>query len=480
MDAQPNDCSEVVGSSGVSGVPESEGMGRLVVVSNRVPTGMRSADTGGLATALKGALSSGGLWFGWSGEIAPDEAAAEVVRSRIDGNIVFSVLDLTEQDLEEYYFGYSNRSLWPILHYRIDLADFRREHYAGYLRVNRRFARILAEQVKSNDTIWIHDYHLIPLAQELRRLGLRNKIGFFLHIPWPSPDIWAALPEHRKLLSSFEAYDLIGLQTEFDAENFIQSVAREGLEALIPAEKVAAFPISIETKEFAAVASTAGNHPLARKLATSLRGRKLMIGVDRLDYTKGIGQRMGCFGRFLEMVPAARGKVVYLQVTPKTRSEVPEYMQIQREVAEIAGRINGAYGDIDWVPIWYMNRTIRREALAGLYRLADVGLVTPLRDGMNLVAKEYVAAQDEADPGVLVLSRFAGSSHEMDGALLVNPYDEDETAAAIEKALAMPLDERQARWRGMFERLRTHDVECWRESFLRALEPSRPVLKVAS
>lgn len=451
-------------------------MGRLTVISNRVPKAGRDADAGGLAVALKGALvSSGGMWFGWSGNIAATEADCENLTRRIDGNVVYAVADLTERDVAEYYLGYANRALWPLLHFRTDLFESRREDFDGYMRVNRRFAQIVAGQIRPDDLVWVHDYHLIPMAAELRALGIRNRIGFFLHIPWPAADIWTVLPAHRELLASFDAYDVIGFQTQHDAENFKGCLERQGVRGDIR-NRVGAYPISIDTEAFAEVAADAARHPIAGRLEASLRGRKLMIGVDRLDYTKGIDKRLAAFERFLAATPSAKGSVVFLQVTPKSRSEVPEYATMQRQIAEVAGHINGTYSDVESVPLRYLNRTIRREALAGLYRLASVGLVTPLRDGMNLVAKEFVAAQDAEDPGVLVLSEFAGAAAELKGALLVNPYDIDGTADAIRQAVAMPLEERIARWRGMFEQLSTHDIVCWRESFLRKLAPQRPFL----
>lgn len=447
-------------------------MGRLVIVSNRVPAG-KSADAGGLAVALKGALAGGGLWFGWSGKVASPGADPEATTSRIDGNIRFSVLDLGSEDIEAYYHGFANRALWPLLHYRMDLADYRESDYDGYLRVNRLFARVLARQIRPDDLIWVHDYHLIPLAAALRQEGVRNRIGFFLHIPWPSADVWSAMPRHREILAAFDSYDLVGFQTAHDAENFAGCLTRAGVGGSSLRSRTGAFPISIDTGAYATAAAHSASHPIAARLEASLRGRKLVIGVDRLDYTKGIDRRMASFARYVETTPSARGNVVYLQVTPKSRSEVPEYADIQRRIAEIAGRINGAFSDLDWMPIRYLNRTIRREALAGLYRMAAVGLVTPLRDGMNLVAKEFVAAQDPEDPGVLVLSEFAGAARELDGALLVNPFDGDAMASAIGSAIAMPLDERKARWRPMFEHLLKNDVVRWRETFLQAIEPSQ-------
>ncbi len=460
-------------------------MGRLVVVSNRVPPPAdKGATAGGLAVALKAALrETGGLWLGWSGDTAEEASGEPVVRTRTEDTIDFAVVDLSRKDQEEYYQGFANRALWPLLHYRLDLVDFDRRDTSGFFRVNAMFATLLAERLRPDDVVWVHDYHLIPLGNELRERGVRNRIGFFLHIPWPPPDVFMAMPCHQRLLETFTAYDLVGFQTDHDAENFASCLRRAGIGRetapgrFVAGERtfdVGAFPIGIDTRAFAASAARAVANPIIRRMATSLDGRALVVGVDRLDYSKGIHQRMLAYERFLKTDPARRGRVVYLQVTPKSRSEVPEYAAMQREVAETAGRINGAHGDIDWVPIRYLNRTIKHTALSGLYRMARVGLVTPLRDGMNLVAKEFVAAQDPDDPGVLVLSRFAGAARELTSALQVNPYDLDATAAAIAEGVAMPHDERIGRWRAMYARILENDVHRWCRSFLDRLSEAAP------
>lgn len=457
-------------------------MSRLVIVSNRVPSPDVGADAGagGLAVALKAALAErGGLWFGWSGEQAENEASAENVRTVNSGKIEFALVDLSERDISEYYAGFANRALWPLLHYRLDLTDFDRRDTTGYFRVNAMFAKKLAERIRPDDVIWVQDYHLIPLAAELRAMGCTNRIGFFLHIPWPPPDIWFALPVYRRLLEALTAYDLVGFQTEYDAEYFTASIVRAGVGAEVaPGSIVAgerhfqtgAFPIGIETERFAAIAARAAASKTVQRMRASLSDRSLIIGVDRLDYSKGIDHRMLAYERFLANNPASRNRVVFLQVTPKSRSNVPEYAAMQTQLAQTAGRVNGAYGDVDWTPIRYVNRTIRRSTLAGLYRLSNVALVTPLRDGMNLVAKEFVAAQSPDDPGVLVLSRFAGAAHELSGALLVNPYDLENTGEAIARAVTMGREERIARWKPMFDHLMTNDVGRWRDTFLAALE----------
>jgi trehalose 6-phosphate synthase len=449
-------------------------MSRLVVVSNRV-----KGDAGGLAVGIEQALKqTGGLWFGWSGNVS---ASGNESSSR-SGDIDYHLIDLAQEDLDRYYSGYANGAIWPLFHNRLDLAHFERQDWDAYRRVNRLFAEKLLPLLRPDDIIWVHDYHLMLLAAELRALGVRNQIGFFLHIPFPSPDLLFALPSHREVLRGLAAFDLTGFQTEDDVDNFARGMQRDGLgrrvdgrivDAFGTSFRAAAFPIGIETARFAELASRAFRNSVVQRTRDSLNGRQLLIGVDRLDYSKGLSQRIEAFSDFLETRPAMRRQVIYLQVTPKSRSEVSGYPQMQRAIAELAGRVNGAYGDVDWTPMRYVNRPLGRPALAGLYRASRVALVTPLRDGMNLVAKEYVAAQDPADPGVLILSRFAGAAHELDGALLVNPYDREEMSGAIAQALEMPLAERLNRWRGMFARILRNDVHHWRERYLAELTAGR-------
>jgi trehalose 6-phosphate synthase len=344
----------------------------------------------------------------------------------------------------------------------------------GYFRVNRFFAHRLAPMLEPDDTIWIHDYHLIPLAAELRQMGVKNRIGFFHHIPWPPADVLFTMPVHEEIMRGLAAYDLVGFQTDHDLENFAGCLRREEMgDALGDGRfnsgdkifKGGAYGIGIETEAFAKFARKAVSHAMVHKAKESIIGRDLIIGVDRLDYSKGLTQRIDAFERFVLNNPAHQRNVTYLQVTPKSRSEVPEYEQMQRTVAEQAGRVNGALGTVDWVPIRYINRSLSRPILAGLYRLARVGLVTPLRDGMNLVAKEYVAAQDPEDPGVLILSQFAGAALQMKDAVLVNPYSAEEMSDAIVTALAMPKEERIRRWRALMDVVEREDVLWWRRRF---------------
>lgn len=455
-------------------------MSRLVVISNRVPMPEKSgtAPAGGLAVALQAALEErGGVWMGWSGKSSGTRDPAPLSLTE-RGNITYALTDLTKTDVDEYYHGFANRVLWPICHYRLDLAEYGRKEMAGYFRVNRFFAHRVAPLIQEDDILWIHDYHLIPLAAELRQMGFKNKIGFFLHIPWPPADVLFAMPVHEEIMRSLTHYDLVGFQTDHDLENFRGCLVREGYgnaigDGLFQSHgrtfKGGFYSIGIETAAFAEFARKAASSSMVRKARQSMEDRDLIIGVDRLDYSKGITQRIDAYESFVTRNPAHQGKVTYLQITPKSRSEVPEYEAMQRTVAEQAGRVNGALGTVDWVPIRYINRSIGRPVLAGLYRLAKVGLVTPLRDGMNLVAKEFVAAQDPEDPGVLVLSRFAGAARELKGALLVNPYDIEGTGNAIARALTMGLEERTQRWQGMMDHLLEHDVKRWCDDFLEDL-----------
>ncbi|WP_170151556.1 alpha,alpha-trehalose-phosphate synthase (UDP-forming) [Microvirga subterranea] len=458
-------------------------MSRLVVVSNRVavpdPTGKGSA--GGLAVALREAFQAyQGIWFGWSGKVAahPSSQPKLVDKERVQ----YALMDLTSLDRQEYYNGFANRALWPIMHYRIGLSEFSRADYAGYLRVNRTFATALAQMVRPDDLVWVHDYHLIPLAAEMRALGLTNRIGYFHHIPWPAPEVLGTLPGSRELLRAITDYDLVGMQTDRDADNLRRALMQEFGAAQRKADivdlgerqtRVKGYPIGIDVRGFEQAAQRSGNHRIVRQTAAGLGSRQLIIGVDRLDYSKGIPERMEAFERFLIGNPDQRGRVTYLQITPTSRSEVPEYATLSRVVNETLGRINGSLGEPGWVPIHYVNSTYPRSVLAGLHRLAKVGLVTPMRDGMNLVAKEYVAAQNPEDPGVLVLSKFAGAAQQLTDALIVNPNDKFEVAEAIRDALYMDRTERITRWERMMNAIRETDVSWWAATFLRDLSGNK-------
>ncbi|MBV9557563.1 MAG: alpha,alpha-trehalose-phosphate synthase (UDP-forming) [Pseudolabrys sp.] len=451
-------------------------MARLVVISNRVAVPDRATRAGGLAVALKAALKRNhGLWFGWSGKVVASPGAAEA--SEHDG-ISYVTIDLAKADHEEFYNGFANGVLWPILHYRLDLIEFTRRDFGGYLRVNDYFARHLETLLKPDDVIWVHDYHFIPLARMLRERGHKNRIGFFLHIPFPTPEVLTALPNHDKLIPSLCHYDLVGFQTDVDAANFSRYLAQECGLAWASGNsfhfhdrvvEFGAFPIGIETETFAKIARRAVHTKFVKDVVSSLGGRAMLIGADRLDYSKGLPLRMEAFDRFLANFPDWRGKCTYLQITPTSRGDIEQYAEIARRVGEAAGRINGTYGEANWTPIRYINKAHSRTALAGLYREARACLVTPLRDGMNLVAKEFIAAQNADDPGVLVLSRFAGAARELKSAMLVNPYDPEGVAQSINRALSMPLDERRQRQAELFKVVLDNDISHWSDRYLDVL-----------
>ena len=463
-------------------------MARLVIVSNRVALPReRSGAAGGLAVAMREALRrNGGLWFGWSGELSEETAAAPRILEA--GKITYATLDLSHADHRAYYLGYSNSVIWPLFHYRLGLFEFRRDTFEGYLRVNAAFAAALAPLLQPDDLVWVHDYHMIPLGDELRKRGVHNHIGFFLHIPFPTTEVLTAMPGHEHLVKALCAYDLIGFQTDADLHGFADYIVNEAqgtidsdgaFAAFGRSGRAGVFPISIDTDGFARAAERAASGPETKRLSESLVGRALIIGVDRLDYSKGLPQRFEAFDYLMERRREHRSRVTLMQIAPPSRGQVAQYRALRRELEGLAGHINGKLAEFDWVPIRYLNKTFTRNTLAGFYRLARIGLVTPLRDGMNLVAKEYVAAQDGKDPGMLVLSRFAGAARELDGALIVNPFDAEAMAEAMHQGLIMPLEERRARWAQMIEVLRHNSIVKWREDFLRALREGVPTKAAA-
>ncbi|MFT3717463.1 alpha,alpha-trehalose-phosphate synthase (UDP-forming) [Pseudorhodoferax sp.] len=456
-------------------------MARLVCVSNRVAD-PRKTEAGGLAVALSGALQAGGgLWFGWSGKVLDIEGPTPEdthVHLHQAGNVTLATLDLSQWDHDAYYLGYSNAVLWPVFHYRLDLADFDAGYIEGYRRVNQLFARKLLPLLREDDVIWVHDYHLIPLAGELRALGSRHRIGFFLHIPLPPPQIFAAIPAHEWLARSLFAYDLVGFQSEADLQHFNHYAAieahaedRDGdgrrWRAFGRTLRTAAFPIGIDVEEFDALATAHDATEMYRRMREEYSRRQLLVGVDRLDYSKGLPHRLRAFRELLRRHPDNIRRATLIQIAAPSRESVDAYGDILRELESLAGSMNGDFGELDWMPVRYMHRTMARRRLPGLYRAARVALVTPLRDGMNLVAKEFVAAQDPEDPGVLVLSRFAGAVEQMRAdAVLVNPYDSTAMADAIQFALQMPLAERRRRHERLMDGIRRFDVHWWCRSFL--------------
>jgi trehalose 6-phosphate synthase len=453
-------------------------MSRLVVVSNRVADLESGVQSGGLAVAVTSVLEeTGGVWFGWDGNVVDDDADRTLNLTQHD-RATIATLPLTRDEYENYYLGYSNKVLWPSFHYRLGLLDYQTAYFEGYRRVNAMMADHLAKLITPQDLVWIHDYHLIPLASELRSRGVTARIGFFLHIPFPPPDVLSAVPDHAWLLETLFAYDVVGFQTSLDVSNF-QRHALEHAGGVQDADGrmsaygrtivVKSFPIGIDVDAISAMAHTSEAHASIRLLAQRTLNRAQIIGVDRLDYTKGLPDRLKAFRRLLELYPEHRKQVILMQIAPPTREEVAAYVDIREDLEGLSGNINGEFGDFDWTPVRYIHRAIPRDTLAALYRGSKAGLVTPLRDGMNLVAKEYIATQDVDDPGVLILSQFAGAAEDLEEALIVNPYDIDDVAGAMQRALTMPFAERIERHRALLDRVRARDVKYWRDQFLTAL-----------
>lgn len=442
-------------------------MSRLIVVSNRVPD--NDTPSGGLVVALHECLTSrGGEWIGSSDERVSQ--TSPTFKEIGEGPYRRLTFDLTEAEHQGFYLGYANSVLWPLFHWRSDLIDLNDADEALYRSVNQRVAQMLSERLQPTDTLWVHDYHFLPLAHALRKHGVTNRIGFFLHIPFPRTQDLMALPAREDFSEWLAAFDLVGLQTERDVAALLElfrseekaEFLRDGRIKFGPRRfGVASFPIGIDVDEFERLAEV--GDPVDLRLDPDER---LVIGVDRLDYSKGLVNRFEAFGTYLDQHSAPHPPVTFLQVAQPSRGAIEAYQDIRAGLESTTGRINGTYGRLDWTPIRYLNQSVPREKLAGLFRRADVGLVTPFADGMNLVAKEYVAAQDPNDPGVLILSHFAGAAEQLDGALLVNPYDVGEMSGAIAQALHMEIGERKARHAQMIETLRRYDIDWWANAFL--------------
>lgn len=451
---------------------------RLFVVSNRLPMGANPF--GGLVVALHDALArSGGCWIGAHPEPGQDNGRFEEVRGAPYQRLAFR---LTPKNIEDYYLGFANSVLWPLCHRRVDLVKILPGQWEAYQAVNRRLAKMIAALIEPDDLVWVHDYHFLPLAAELRALGLTNRIGFFLHIPFPVQADLSILPEPERFADNIAHYNLVGLQTRGDVARCLEMFRADPRSEFLNdgtikfQERVTAvrsFPIGIDVAGFRGDAERDGPDPFGRSGPPDT----FAIGVDRLDYSKGLPNRFAAFARYLELRPA-ESRPCLVQIAPPTRQGVQAYQDITEELQGLTGRINGQFAELDWTPIRFINRSVDRARLARLYRQAQCCLVTSLADGMNLVAKEYVAAQDPADPGVLILSRFAGAAEDMTAALLVNPYDIEEIARAIGTAFNMPIDERRERYAACIDVVARTDAALWSEAFLNVLQSQLPTLDV--
>ncbi len=447
-------------------------MSRLIAISNRTAVDP-NARAGGLAIALWEALNaSGGAWAGWSGAICEGDPETQELS---DDGVDFILTDLTQEEHDGYYHAYANRTLWPLFHYRTDLVSFDHDAFRIYSDVNRRLAEMVTERIAADDVVWVHDYHLLLFARYLREMGWTGRAGFFLHIPFPPPEVFTILPEHREVAEALCAHSVVGFQSERDRANFVRYLVEycDGAEtsdgkvnAFGSTTLIRAYPIGIDPQAFTQASVSEAARAAAHQIGSILNDRQLVIGVDRMDYSKGLPERFAAVGEFYDNYPEMRGRVSVTQIAPPSRSVVAEYRELREELDRLAGRVNGDHGDLDWIPLRYLARAYDRDQLAGLFRIARAGLVTPLRDGMNLVAKEFVMAQNPMDPGVLILSEFAGAAEQLHDALIVNPFDTRRVAEALHTALTMPLEERMDRWRSLKEVIMARDITWWRTTYL--------------
>ena len=458
--------------------------GRVVLVSNRTPSlsapssgeERRSLPVGGLVSSLRPFLEDmGGIWLGWDGnaDSQVDTTSAVITEA---GGVHLASVSLTRAEVDGFYNTFCNRTLWPILHGFPDKAIINHDSYRVYREVNRKYASCLMDLLIPDDLVWVHDFHLFPLGRELRKLGWTGRIGFFLHVPFPPPEIFGILPWARKLLACLFDYNLIGLQTQNYAHNLQQSLACElgaefnGDTVYHKGEtmEVGSFPVGADFQAFREMARSQVPAPVERILEDLPIDGQLLLGVDRLDYTKGIFQRLLAVERLFDDYPELVGRVTLVQISAPSRVTIPEYALERDRVGTLIDRINGKFGTLHWRPILPLHNSYSQQELAHLYREADACLVTPLRDGMNLVAKEFIASQT-SDPGVLVLSRFCGAAETMQNAVMINPYDFQQTASAIYRALIMPRIERQRRWQALVRDVSSHTARNWCYSFLTAL-----------
>jgi trehalose 6-phosphate synthase len=452
-------------------------MNPLIIISNRVNRPQTSTAPGGLVVGVLSALRQcGGTWVGWSGALADEPQSSPQVSE--DQGIRYATVDLPRAEFDAYYSGFCNGSLWPLCHYFPGRFRYDAAEYAAYQAVNRRIAAVVPRLGSASSPVWVHDYQLISAGRYLRADGMNAPLGFFLHIPFPHIEVLRVLPVYAELVRDLCQYDLVGFQTEQDLLAFRSAVAEVFGEQAVGATHIVAdgrkvgvgvFPIGVDVDAIAARAAVAQRDEQVQRLVAGLLGRKLLLGVDRLDYSKGLVKRFTAYRHFLEASPEHLGKITYIQIAPLSRTNVAAYAEIRDRLEKAAGHTNGQYADTDWTPIRYLNRDFPHDVLLGFLRCANVCAVTPVRDGMNLVAKEFVAAQDPENPGALVLSSMAGAARELTDALLVNPYDEHAVAAALREALELPLAERRARHAKMLAALRRNTIRHWHESFVTSL-----------
>ncbi|RZJ34813.1 MAG: bifunctional alpha,alpha-trehalose-phosphate synthase (UDP-forming)/trehalose-phosphatase [Flavobacterium sp.] len=470
-------------------------MHKTIIVSNRLPvefkiTGKRiqsKPSVGGLATGLKSIhAAANSIWIGWPGLTSEEIGGFDAALQRKAEELRTSVVPLTKKEVDDFYFGFSNKALWPLFHYFLDYTVYENEQWETYRRVNRKFADSILAHAGEGDKIWVHDYQLMLVPQMIREKRPDLSVGFFLHIPFPAFEIFRTCPWREDLLSGLLGADLIGFHTYDYVQHFLNSIKRISGHSVKFNEvclhgrtvKVDSFPMGIDYEHFHSAAAQHSTMPeqLHSEMVNRLRGHvesnydsRLVLSIDRLDYTKGIPHRLKAFEYFMERYPQYRGKVRLMMLAVPSREDVPQYRRLKRETDELVGRINGKFATIDWTPIWYFYRSLPFEDLVALYSSAHVAMITPLRDGMNLVAKEYVATRTQQD-GVLILSEMAGAANELSQALLINPENAAQIADALHQALEMPPVEQEQRMKAMQKRLSRYTVAKWASDFMTSLE----------
>jgi len=465
-------------------------MNRLILVSNRLPFALERAGTdewivtlsaGGLVSALAPVLRGrGGTWIGWPG-VAGDIPNAPFAEATRDAGYEVVPVALSEAERDEFYYGYSNEVIWPLFHDLQNFCHFEPTFWETYKAVNERYAEAIARHCQPGDFIWVHDYHLMYVAQALRERDVHAALTFFLHIPFPPFDIFAKLPQQQRLLRALLQFDLLGFQTRRDLRNFLQCVRRvlpdaevlpsSGLQRIRSSGRTiraGSFPIGIDFESFEKGAASEEVARRARELRAAFPGCQLMLGVDRLDYSKGIPERLRAFRVALERHQELRGRVVLIQAVVPSRVEIPRYHEFKGRIDRLVGDTNGRFSTDTWLPVHYRFRSLDRDDLLAHYRACEIALVTPLKDGMNLVAKEYCACCVQKNDGVLILSQFAGAAEQLKPAVLVNPYDVEQVADAIFKVFRMSDAERRARMKRMRRIVHHEDVFWWVDSFLKA------------
>lgn len=463
---------------------------RLILLSNREPYSHEKIDqgiickkaVGGVVSALDPLIQQHrGIWIAWgsgSADFTVCNSEKKVLVPEEDPKYFLKRVPLSKEDVENYYRGFSNRVLWPLFHLFVDKMYLKEEYWDSYYKINKRFAQAAIDEIDKNHRIWIHDYHLSLVPQFIREARPNAKIAFFWHIPWPPWEVFDSLPQRDELLEGMLKSDLIGFHTRSYVKNFMGCASKKRntkvniskgiVTNLDNKTKIMHFPLGICYNDFAHSEHAQYTSKKARRLKILYKVEHLILGIDRLDYTKGILSRLKAFELFLEQCTEFRENVVFTQVVTPSRSRIKEYSSMKREIDETVGQINGRFGTEEWTPIKYFYRKIPQKLLISYYKVADIGLLTPLRDGMNLVAKEYIATNRKN--GVLILSEFAGASEELTEAIIVNPYDIQETADAIKKAIIMPIEERKQRFKAMKKKVKQHDSEWWINNFLEEWE----------